>query len=205
MIERLFRRRTLEDPGWYRFVFANLWMAPLWAIVRLYVGWQWLQAGWHKVDGTGWIDHDGSALKAFWQRIVQVPEQGTPPIKFDWYRNFIQHMLDHGWYTWFAWIISFGELFAGIFLIVGAFTGIAAVGAAFMNFNFMLAGSASTNPVLFFFSVLLLLAWKVAGYIGLDRWLLPVLGTPWQLGSVFGLGGPGGRDGPRDGESPAPP
>jgi thiosulfate dehydrogenase [quinone] large subunit len=27
---------------------------------------------------------------------------------------------------------------------------------------------------------LLVLAWKTAGYIGLDRWLLPRLGTPGQ-------------------------
>jgi thiosulfate dehydrogenase [quinone] large subunit len=28
--------------------------------------------------------------------------------------------------------------------------------------------------------VLLILAWKNAGYVGLDRYLLPLLGTPWQ-------------------------
>jgi len=27
---------------------------------------------------------------------------------------------------------------------------------------------------------LLVLAWKTAGYIGLDRFLLPLLGTPWR-------------------------
>ena len=26
----------------------------------------------------------------------------------------------------------------------------------------------------------LILSWKVAGYIGVDRWLLPRLGTPWE-------------------------
>jgi len=24
------------------------------------------------------------------------------------------------------------------------------------------------------------MAWKTAGYYGLDRYLLPILGTPWQ-------------------------
>ena len=38
-----------------------------------------------------------------------------------------------------------------------------------MNMSFMLAGSASTNPVLFTLAVGLILAWKVAGYYGLDR------------------------------------
>jgi thiosulfate dehydrogenase [quinone] large subunit len=49
-----------------------------------------------------------------------------------------------------------------------------------MNMSFMLAGSASTNPVLFTLAIGLMLAWKVAGYYGLDRWLLPALGVPWR-------------------------
>lgn len=194
MIERMFRPYTLRDPIWYRFLFANVAMSPIWTLARLYVGWQWLQAGWQKVDGDGWLNQDGASLRSFWERIVQIPERGAPPIKFDWYRDFIQFMLDHEWYTWFAWIIAFGETFAGLALIIGAFTGIAALTGAFMNFNFMLAGSASTNPVLFLLSVLLILAWKVAGQIGLDRWLLPALGTPWQAGAAF-------RESDRDQES----
>jgi len=54
------------------------------------------------------------------------------------------------------------------------------VSGAFMNLNFMLAGSASTNPVLLLLGFLIVLAWKTAGYIGLDRFLLPLLGTPWK-------------------------
>ena len=33
--------------------------------------------------------------------------------------------------------------------------------------------------MLFFTAVLLVLAWKIAGYIGLDYFVLPWLGTPW--------------------------
>ena len=47
-----------------------------------------------------------------------------------------------------------------------------------MNMSFLLAGSASTNPVLFTLAIGLILAWKVAGYYGLDRYVLPLLGTP---------------------------
>ena len=49
----------------------------------------------------------------------------------------------------------------------------------------MMAGTASANPVLFTISVLLILAWKTAGWLGLDRFVLPALGTPWQPGKVF--------------------
>ena len=69
-------------------------------------------------------------------------------------------------------------------LIVGALVGIAAFFGTLMNFNFQLAGSASTNPVLFGLSVFLVLAWKVAGWWGLDRYLLPLLGTPWSAGRI---------------------
>ncbi len=89
-------------------------------------------------------------------------------------------MLDNDWYTWFAWLIAFGEMFVGLALIVGVFTGFAALGGAFLNFNFMLAGTASTNPVLFLISILLLLAWNIAGSVGVDRWLLPVFGIVFE-------------------------
>ena len=82
--------------------------------------------------------------------------------------------------VWFGKLIAFGELAIGICLIVGAFTGVAAFFGGFMNWNFMMAGSASTNPLLFAVAVFLILAWKTAGYYGLDRWLLPLLGTPWK-------------------------
>jgi thiosulfate dehydrogenase (quinone) large subunit len=29
-----------------------------------------------------------------------------------------------------------------------------------------------------------MLAWKVAGWYGLDRYLLPLLGTPWKRGTI---------------------
>ena len=179
-LAQLTERREMHDPGLIRMVFASTAMAPVWLVVRLYVGWQWLSAGWHKLDGEGWITDDGASLLGFWERIVQIPEKGRPAIQYDWYRDFIQFMLDREWYEWFAQVIAYGEFAIGIALIVGAFSGIAAFSGAFMNFNFMLAGSASTNPVLFLLAILLLLGWKVAGYIGVDRWLLPLLGTPWQ-------------------------
>src|SRR4029453_7877493 len=82
--------------------------------------------------------------------------------------------------TWFAWLITFGELAIGIGLLLGALTGVAAFFGAFMNMSFLLAGSGSTNPVLFTMAIGLILAWRVAGYYGLDRYLLPLLGTPWH-------------------------
>jgi thiosulfate dehydrogenase [quinone] large subunit len=89
-------------------------------------------------------------------------------------------LLDAQAWTWFAKLVAYGELLIGIALIIGAFTGIAAFFGAFMNWNFMLAGSASTNPLLFLIAVGLILAWKVAGYLGADYFLLRWVGVPWQ-------------------------
>jgi len=77
-------------------------------------------------------------------------------------------------------VIAFGEIAVGLGLILGAFVGLAAMGGLLMNMAFLLAGTTSTNPILATIAVLLILAWKNAGYIGLDRYLLPMLGTPWK-------------------------
>jgi len=183
------QRRELRDPGLIRAIFSSTWLAPLWLVARLYLGYQWLMAGSHKVWGEGrWIGvggPDGLPLQGYWQRAIAIPEQGSAAIKYDWYRDFLTFMLNHEAYRWFSWVIALGEVTVGILLIVGAFAGLAALAGAFMNFNFMLAGSASINPVLFIIALLILFGWKVAGWIGVDRWLLPALETPWHPGSVF--------------------
>ena len=126
--------------------------------------------------------NDGAGIFAFWQRIAAVPAPpAKPTITYDWYRSYIQFMIDNHWEGIFGKVIAYGEVAVGLGLIFGAFTGVAAVAGAFMNLNFMLAGSASTNPVLLLLGFLLVLAWKTAGYIGLDRFLLPLLGTPWRV------------------------
>jgi thiosulfate dehydrogenase (quinone) large subunit len=76
--------------------------------------------------------------------------------------------------------ISLGEVVIGVLLILGLFTGIAAFLAGLLTMSFGLAGVAGVNPVFFFLEILLILAWRNAGWIGLDRWVLPKVGTPWQ-------------------------
>ena len=105
------------------------------------------------------------------------------PITYEWYRDFINTLLAGHHETWFAWVITLGEIAIGVGLILGILTGIAAFFGAFMNMSFLLAGSASTNPILFTLAVGLMLAWKVAGYYGVDRYLL--LGL-WGMESSFG-------------------
>ena len=143
-----------------------------------------MAAGEHKLRDDAWMS-GGAALKGYWTNATAIPEKGRPAITYAWFRDFLDYMLRHEWYTWFAKVIAFGEFLIGIGLIIGALVGIAAFFGTLMNFNFMLAGTASTNPVLFGLAVFLVLGWKVAGYMGLDRVLLPLLGAPWKPGALF--------------------
>ena len=70
-------------------------------------------------------------------------------------------------------------------LIIGLFTGLAAFFAGMLTVSFGLAGVAGVNPVFFVIEVMLILAWRNAGYYGLDRYVLPALGTPWRPGKLF--------------------
>jgi thiosulfate dehydrogenase [quinone] large subunit len=169
----------IRNPPLARLLFEDTRFSVVWLVVRVLLGWTWLNSGLGKLGNPAWMQ-TGEALRGFWERALAVPEGGRPPIAFDWYRAFIQNMLDAGTYTWFAKVISLGETLVGVALILGAFVGIAAFFGAFMNFNFIMAGSASTNALLFLAAILLIMAWKTAGWIGLDRYLLPLLGTPWQ-------------------------
>lgn len=171
--EPSFVQTLLNDPraGW------------LWLVLRVWLGWQWIEAAEHKIFDPKWVQ-TGEAIKGYWTNAVSIPETGRPPISFEWYRAFIQSLLDAQAWTWFAPLVAYGELLIGIALILGAFTGIAAFFGGFMNWNFMMAGSASSNPMLFAIAVGLILAWKVSGYIGLDYFLLPWLGTPWKTTPV---------------------
>lgn len=169
----------IQDPPIARFLFQSTRVAWLWLVVRVWLGYQWLESGLHKVGDPAWME-TGQGILTYWQRAVAIPE---PParalITYGWYRDFVQLLIDSNAHPWFAKLIVWGELAVGLGLIVGALVGIAAFFGALMNLSFLLAGTTSTNPVLFMLAVALMLAWKNAGYLGLDRVLLPALGTPW--------------------------
>jgi thiosulfate dehydrogenase [quinone] large subunit len=84
-----------------------------------------------------------------------------------------------------SYFVTIGELLVGIGLILGIFTGIAAFFGSFMNANYLFAGTVSINPLFFVIGTWLVLAWKTAGWLGLDHWVLPAMGTPWAPGKIF--------------------
>jgi len=173
------RGTVLQDPPLAQFLFSDTRLAALWLVIRVLLGWGWVSAAMGKLSDPAWMQ-TGEALKGFWTKAVAIPDTGKPLITFDWYRNFIQGMLDSGSYVWFAKLVAIGELVVGLALILGLFVGVAAFVGAFLNWNYIMAGSASSNGLFGLGAILLILAWKTAGYYGLDRWILPRIGMTWQ-------------------------
>ncbi len=169
----------VEENPLSHLLFNNTKLAWFWLVVRLYVGYEWLSAGWEKLHDPTWTGAQaGTALGGFLNGAV-AKTAGLHPDVQSWYAWFLEHAVMNHLGLW-AHLVTYGECLVGVALIIGLFTGIAAFFGLFMNLNYLLAGTVSTNPVLFVLAIGILMAWKVAGFIGLDHWVLPRLGTPWQ-------------------------
>lgn len=208
----------IEEPRIAKTVFASTQFAWLWLVLRIWLGWEWFQAGWGKFFGgditwriwnwgdpefsltgagnIGWIRSGtvirdgvdqavgvGDSVAGFASGAIAASEGPHPDVAYSWYVNFLEWVRDTG-HPVIGPLVAVGELLIGLALIVGIFTGIAAFLGAILNFTFVFAGSAGVNPAMILVSVLVILAWRNAGWIGLDRYLLPKLGVPWQTGDV---------------------
>jgi thiosulfate dehydrogenase (quinone) large subunit len=200
-----------EEPPFSRWLFGTSGAAWIWLIARLWLGWVWLQSGWSKVFGgnitlrfwewgdpqysltgdgnVGWVRAEGDvgvgdAVRGFADRAIQSAEGPHPAVAYGWYVSFLEWIRDTA-YPVMGPMVAIGEVVLGILLILGLFTGIAAVLGAVLNFSFVFAGTAGVNPAMILVSIFLILAWRNAGWYGLDRWVLPKLGTPWQRGTLF--------------------
>jgi thiosulfate dehydrogenase [quinone] large subunit len=185
-----------EPPPIARFFFADTRMGWFWLLVRLLVGSGWLVAGVSKVtgyafgtrpNGSPWwfMANDGAALKSFANMAIKHGGAQAVPGMPDWlvgapgwYASFLQSVVVPNAGV-FAYIVAFGEILIGLGLIFGCFTGIAALFGLFLNINFMLSGVVDPNLITGVETLFLMLAWRISGYYGVDRWLLPRLGTPW--------------------------
>ncbi|MEK7156642.1 MAG: DoxX family membrane protein [Patescibacteria group bacterium] len=168
------KRYIIEESLFSYFFTADTRSAALWLIVRVWLGWQWLEAGWAKLHNPAWWGHDaGAAISGFAQGALAKTGGVHPDVQW-WYADFVQATLIAHPYFW-SHLIVFGELAVGIGLILGCLTGIAAFFGVVMNLNFMLAGTVSVNPIWATVGVLIVLAWRVAGYWGADRYVLPLL------------------------------
>jgi thiosulfate dehydrogenase (quinone) large subunit len=156
----------------FEFLFSDTRMAWLWLVIRLYVGYEWLTAGWEKLHDAAWVGASaGSSLNGFLLGALQ-KTSGAHPSVSSWYGWFIEHIaLPHS--VTFSYLVTGGEILVGAALILGFLTGKAAFWGGFMSLNFLLAGTGSINPQMLILEVLLVAAWRTAGWYGIDRYILP--------------------------------
>ena len=186
----------IPEPPIARFLFADTRMSWFWLLIRLSVGSGWLVAGLSKVTGYAFgvrengplwwfMANDGAALRSF--ATMAINHGGAQPVSGmpdwlvgapGWYASFLQSVVIPN-AGLFANVVAFGEILVGLGLIFGCLTGIASLFGLFIGMNFMLSGVVDPNLVISAETLLLVLAWRVSGYYGVDRWLLPRLGTPW--------------------------
>jgi len=177
-------RVTIQDPPIAQTLFADTRFAWFWLIIRIYTGYEWLVAGLEKFGSPAWTGSQaGTGLAGFVKGAVG-KTTGAHPDVFGWYGTFLNTLVLPHAAIW-SYLVTFGEIAVGVALIVGCLTGIAAFFGGLMNANYLLSGTVSSNPLLFIFATWLVLAWKVAGYYGVDYVLLPALGVPGHPGKLF--------------------
>jgi thiosulfate dehydrogenase (quinone) large subunit len=175
----------IPEPNITRFLFADTRLAPLWTIIRLYVGYEWLTAGWGKLSNPAgvWVgEKAGAAVSGFLTGALGKTTGAHPDVQ-GFYAWFIEHVaLPNA--AFLSYLVTYGEILVGVALILGLFTGIAAFFGGVMNANYLMAGTVSSNPLLFVLGIFLVLAWRTAGYWGLDRFVLERIGVPGAPGPL---------------------
>lgn len=184
MAHTLTETQAYEEPRLAKFIFGDPRMAIFWLLIRIYVGWQWLSAGFEKMLSPVWTgDQAGTAMAGFVNGALQKSTGANVAVQ-GYYAGFLQIFVLPHTAAW-SYAITYGEILVGLGLIVGLFTGFAAFFGGLLNANYLLAGTVSTNPMLFILATWLVLAWRVAGLIGLDRFVLGALGVRGRGGKLF--------------------
>lgn len=143
-------------------------VAAILTVVRIYLGWAWMTAGWGKItggfDASGFLKGavgnpvmgpDGNAVYGGWVSFIE--SFAVPNVEL------------------FNFLIPWGEFLVGLGLILGCLTTAAAFFAMVMNFAFMLSGTVSHNPTDVIMGVFIAAAGYNAGKFGLDRYVMPYL------------------------------
>jgi thiosulfate dehydrogenase (quinone) large subunit len=150
-----------------QFLKENRYVSLLLTVLRLYLGWQWLNAGWGKIS-SGKFDASGFLYGAVKNM------SGEHPAVQPWWGNFLKEVALPS-VDLFNVIVPWGEFLVGLGLILGIFTSFSILMGLTMNFAYMFSGTTSTNPQMALLGMFILVAGLNAGKIGLDRWSIPFL------------------------------
>lgn len=173
---------------------TRVWVrATLWAVLRIWVGWQFLTAALVKIGDPAWTGaHAGVAVRGFLGFAISPMMTGGPHPNV---------LAPYAWLTktvlltqtpTLSYLVTAGEFLVGAALILGLGTRLAALGGVFLNAVYMFSGSAGLNVPMFAIGLSIVLVGTMAGLIGLDSVALPYL-KAWiaRLRSRHG-GGSGG-------------
>lgn len=149
----------------------NKYAAGLLFIVRVYLGWQWLTAGWHKLAGDEAFDATGFLKGAIENPVM---DHSTNELIYPTFTAFLNHFALPN-IKLINVLIPLGEFLVGLGLVLGTLTTAAAFFGVMMNFMFMFAGTVSTNPWMALIGMIVLVAGANAGKFGLDYYVLPFL------------------------------
>jgi len=150
------------------FLRKNKVAAGILTIIRLYLGYEFLLAGFHKL--TGGFDTSG-----FLKGAIANPVKGPDgSMVYATYVGFLKNFALPNAHL-FNTIVPLGEFLVGLGLILGCLTTAAAFFGLVMNFSYVMAGTVSTNPLDILLGVFILAAGFNAGRIGLDYWVIPFI------------------------------
>lgn len=147
-----------------RWPFVSRLSAPLWLALRVYLGCIWLQFGLAKIRG-GWLTtnalHD----------LLGAVARGDTPLPLPAYRHVAELLLATGADRALSVVIPLAEVAVACAFFSGVLLVPAAAGACLLNLNLILSGIApwSFDGRIIALQLLLLLAWRVAGYLGMGQ------------------------------------
>ncbi|GKU24552.1 DoxX family membrane protein [Clostridium folliculivorans] len=150
----------------------NKYFTIVWTILRVWLGIQWIVPAIEKLKDPTWVgSKSGVAITGFLKGAV-AKSTGEHPAVQGWYAAFVQNVALPNAQV-FSYLVPVGELLVGVSLILGAATIIGLFAGAFMNLNYLLAGTTSTNPILYTVAIILIAVGANAYLIGLDRFIVP--------------------------------
>ena len=158
----------------------------LWLVARLWLGYEWFNAGIEKVFGEGsvvWVGPKaGAAVAGFLKGAIakSALAEGFDPIKTphpavnEWYATLARDVfLPNA--ALFSYLVAFGEVAIGAALILGLFTRFSSVMSVLLCLALMMAGATSTLPQMLTLSVALATVGGLAiGYYGVDFFARPI-------------------------------
>jgi uncharacterized membrane protein YphA (DoxX/SURF4 family) len=140
--------------------------SPAWLLLRLYLASVWLQFGIGKVRG-GWLAGEGL------HGLLSAVAAGQTPAPFSFYARVAGVLVETGMDRVLSVAIPLVEVAVGLAFAIGVLLVPAAIGATLLNVNLVLSGVASLHfdGRIIALQILLLAAWRVAGYLGLGTLL----------------------------------